>query len=58
MGIDTPLVDREGYPRGDIDIYRARTLRQRFRVLQTDHKETEQEIENLLQQLAVMKVRE
>jgi len=55
MGIDTPLVDREGYPRGDIDIYRARTLRQRFRVLQTDHKETEQEIENLLQQLAVMK---
>ena len=58
MGIDTPLVDREGYPRGDIDIYRARTLRQRFRVLHTDHKETEQEIENLLQQLAVMKVRE
>jgi hypothetical protein len=38
MGVDTPLVDPEGYPRGDIDVYRARTLRSRFRVLQTDHK--------------------
>jgi 26S proteasome non-ATPase regulatory subunit 9 len=38
MGIDTPLVDPEGYPRADIDVYRARTLRNRFHVLQTDHK--------------------
>eukprot|EP00980_Cylindrotheca_fusiformis_P024929 scaffold12738_cov81-Cylindrotheca_fusiformis.AAC.2 len=55
MGIDTPLVDPEGYPRGDIDVYRARTLRQRFRVLQTDHKEIEGQIEGMLRQLALIK---
>jgi hypothetical protein len=38
MGINTPLVDQEGYPRGDIDVYRARSLRNRFRIIQTDHK--------------------
>ena len=27
IGIDTPLVDREGYPRADIDVYRARMQR-------------------------------
>lgn len=57
MGIDTPLVDQDGYPRGDIDVYRARTLRGRFRVLQTDHKQAERQIESMLQQLAAMKVR-
>jgi Nas2 N_terminal domain len=57
MGVDTPLVDPEGYPRGDIDVYRARTLRSRFRILQTDHKETSQRIEALLVQLAALNVR-
>lgn len=56
MGIGTPLVDNEGYPRGDIDLYRARELRQRFHVLQTDHKEIETKIQNLLQTLAALKV--
>lgn len=55
MGLDTPLVDREGYPRGDVDIYRARTLRQRFQVLRTDHKEMQKQIETMLQQLALVK---
>jgi hypothetical protein len=55
MGLDTPLVDREGYPRGDVDIYRARALRQRFHVLRTDHKEILQKIESMLQQLALVK---
>jgi 26S proteasome non-ATPase regulatory subunit 9 len=55
MGLDTPLVDKEGYPRGDVDIYRCRTLRGRFRVLKTDHKETMQKIDTFLQQLALFK---
>jgi 26S proteasome non-ATPase regulatory subunit 9 len=57
MGIDTPLVDQDGYPRGDIDIYRTRTMRGRFRTLKMDHKEISSEIENILLQLTVMKVR-
>jgi hypothetical protein len=56
MGVDTPLVDPEGYPRADIDVYRARTLRNRFRILQTDHKEISQKLEGLLVQLAALKV--
>eukprot|EP00934_Nitzschia_sp_Nitz4_P009166 Nitzschia sp. Nitz4//scaffold32_size149145//9025//10039//NITZ4_002862-RA/size149145-augustus-gene-0.47-mRNA-1//-1//CDS//3329548018//9156//frame0 len=55
MGIDTPLVDSDGYPRGDIDVYRARTLRQRFQVLKTDHKQRTQKMEEMLVQLAALK---
>mmetsp|Transcript_2866 Transcript_2866/g.7867 ORF Transcript_2866/g.7867 Transcript_2866/m.7867 type:complete len:328 (-) Transcript_2866:1664-2647(-) len=55
MGIETPLVDREGYPRADIDVYRARTLRNRFLVLKTDHKEIGENINGLLLQLARLK---
>ena len=55
MGLDTPLVDRDGYPRGDIDIYRARTQRHRFHELKTDHKELERKVESLLLQLARIK---
>jgi hypothetical protein len=48
-GVDTPLVVPEGYPRSDIesDVYRARTLRNRFRILQTDHKEISPKIDGL-----------
>jgi len=53
MGIDTPLVDSEGYPRADIDVYRARSLRGRLAELRTDHKALMKEIEKHLQQLAV-----
>lgn len=57
MGIDTPLVDSEGYPRGDIDLYRARSLRQRFQVLRTDHKQITKKVEGMLIQLAALQVR-
>jgi 26S proteasome non-ATPase regulatory subunit 9 len=57
MGLDTPLVDGDGYPRGDIDVYRARSQRNRFRILQTDHKEIKVKIEDLLDELAKKKVR-
>ena len=56
MGLETPLVDSKGYPRADIDVYRARTLRNRFQVLKTDHKEIEKNINGLLLQLASLKV--
>lgn len=56
MGIDTPLVDQDGYPRGDIDIYRTRTLRRQFRTLKTDHKDITAQIEGMLRQLTAMKV--
>lgn len=36
IGIDTPLVDNEGYPRNDIDVMQARTLRKRLKERQTD----------------------
>ena len=45
MGIDTPLIDEEGYPRNDIDVHRARTLRHRLAVIRTDHKELMKEVE-------------
>jgi hypothetical protein len=57
MGIDTPLIDKDGYPRGDVDILRARTLRQRFQILKNDHKAIEQNIDGMLTRLAAMKVR-
>ncbi len=57
MGIDTPLTDADGYPRGDIDVYRARTLRQRLAVIRSDHKAIMKDIERDLAILAAMKVR-
>lgn len=56
MGVDTPLVDQDGYPRGDIDVYRARTLRGRLKTIQTDHKAIMKDIEKGLARLAALKV--
>jgi len=52
MGIDTPFVDKEGYPRGDIDIYRARVLRGRLAEIRTDHKALMKQIEEVMVKLA------
>lgn len=52
IGIDAPLVDDEGYPRADIDVYRARTLRKRFKEIQTDVKALEKKIEFGLVEIA------
>ena len=51
MGIDTPLVDADGYPRADIDVFRARTLRKRFIEVQNDYKKIQREIERGLVEL-------
>lgn len=51
MGLNTPLVDKEGYPRADIDIYRARHLRKRLNEIRFDHDVIMKEIEQkVLQQ--------
>jgi 26S proteasome regulatory subunit N4 len=57
MGIDTPLVDTDGYPRGDVDIYLARSLRGRLAVIKTDHKGLMKQIEATLLQLAALKTK-
>ena len=36
MGIDTPLVDPEGFPRADVDVYRARHARHRLACIKND----------------------
>ena len=36
-GLTSPLVDREGFPRADVDLMEARKLRNRHACLQTDH---------------------
>ena len=45
IGIDTPLVDSVGYPRGDIDLYHARNMRKKLAELQFDHKTIMKRIE-------------
>jgi 26S proteasome regulatory subunit N4 len=53
-GIDDPLVDLEGYPRGDIDVYRVRTIRGRLAEIKTDRQSILNESERLLHQLAML----
>jgi len=52
MGVDTPLTDVDGYPRNDIDVYRARVLRKRLNEIRTDHKEMMKQIETGLVKVA------
>ncbi|KAL0270221.1 UNVERIFIED_CONTAM: hypothetical protein PYX00_007693 [Menopon gallinae] len=51
IGMTEPLVDREGYPRGDIDVYQVRQARHKIICLQNDHKSVMKEIENGLHYL-------
>lgn len=45
-----PLIDKDGFPRADIDVYNTRIKRHRYNVLQTDHKMLMKRIEELLPQ--------
>ena len=47
-GIKTLLVDSEGFPRGDIDLFNVRNKRQRLAIINTDHKALMSEIEKTL----------
>ncbi|KAK7497073.1 hypothetical protein BaRGS_00011603 [Batillaria attramentaria] len=48
VGMDGPLVDTEGYPRADIDVYSVRHARHQIACLQTDHTMLMKEIEEEL----------
>lgn len=48
VGISGKLVDSEGYPRNDLDLYHIRELRNEYSRLQTDHKALMKAIEEEL----------
>ncbi|KAH9098574.1 hypothetical protein Ae201684P_017786 [Aphanomyces euteiches] len=48
IGLKGPLVDAEGFPRADIDVYNVRHKRHRFACLQTDLKWKMKEIEEVM----------
>mmetsp|Transcript_12184 Transcript_12184/g.18471 ORF Transcript_12184/g.18471 Transcript_12184/m.18471 type:complete len:220 (-) Transcript_12184:267-926(-) len=47
-GISGSLIDEEGFPRGDLDLYAIRKARNRFACAQTDHMEVMKQIEQAL----------
>ncbi|XP_062399614.1 26S proteasome non-ATPase regulatory subunit 9 isoform X2 [Sardina pilchardus] len=51
VGMEGPLVDVEGFPRADLDLYQIRTARHSISCLQNDHKALMLEIEAALHQL-------
>lgn len=50
-GIKDPLVDAEGFPRADIDIFRVRQLRHRLATINYDHKSLMEQMEKLLHRI-------
>lgn len=51
VGVGDPLVDEEGYPRADVNLYQIRTARHNISCLQNDHKAIMAEIEEALHKL-------
>lgn len=51
VGVAGPLVDAEGYPRADVNLYQIRTARHNISCLQNDHKAIMVEIEEALHKL-------
>ncbi|RLN32412.1 hypothetical protein BBJ28_00013328 [Nothophytophthora sp. Chile5] len=49
-GVRGALVDADGFPRGDIDVYRVRHVRHTLAMRQNDHKAVMRRIEELLPQ--------
>ncbi|KAL0100071.1 hypothetical protein PUN28_019497 [Cardiocondyla obscurior] len=45
VGMDEPLIDSEGYPRQDIDVYQVRHTRHKIICLTNDHKDVMKKIE-------------
>ncbi|TGZ57020.1 26S proteasome non-ATPase regulatory subunit 9 [Temnothorax longispinosus] len=45
IGMDEPLVDSEGYPRQDINVYQVRHTRHKIICLRNDHKDVMKKIE-------------
>ncbi|XP_011192887.1 26S proteasome non-ATPase regulatory subunit 9 [Zeugodacus cucurbitae] len=51
VGMDGPLIDAEGFPRNDIDVYQVRQARQQIICLQNDYKALMKEIEKQMHKL-------
>nr|XP_020511573.1 26S proteasome non-ATPase regulatory subunit 9 isoform X2 [Labrus bergylta] len=51
VGVEGPLVDEEGFPRADVNLYQIRAARHDISCLQNDHKAIMVEIEEALHQL-------
>ncbi|KAH1180252.1 hypothetical protein KIL84_009088 [Mauremys mutica] len=51
VGMHEPLVDAEGYPRADVDVYQVRAARHNIICLQNDHKALMLQVEKALHQL-------
>ncbi|KAK6173313.1 hypothetical protein SNE40_016788 [Patella caerulea] len=51
VGLDGPLVDSQGFPRNDIDVYSVRHARHNIICLQNDHKALMKEIEETLYEI-------
>lgn len=51
VGMEDSLVDEEGYPRADVNLYQIRTARHSISCLQNDHKAIMVEIEEALHRL-------
>lgn len=51
VGMTEPLVDTEGFPRNDIDVYQVRSSRNKISCLQNDHKSLMEQIEEELHNL-------
>ncbi|KAM4577532.1 26S proteasome non-ATPase regulatory subunit 9 [Odontesthes bonariensis] len=51
VGVEGPLVDGEGFPRADINLYQIRTARHNISCLQNDHKAIMADIEEALHKL-------
>eukprot|EP00929_Paragymnodinium_shiwhaense_P016012 TRINITY_DN124124_c0_g1_i1.p1 TRINITY_DN124124_c0_g1~~TRINITY_DN124124_c0_g1_i1.p1 ORF type:complete len:241 (-),score=34.64 TRINITY_DN124124_c0_g1_i1:318-974(-) len=50
-GVSGPLVDDEGFPRADLDLYAIRRTRQELACAQTDHVEIMKKLEVLIQSI-------
>mmetsp|Transcript_8045 Transcript_8045/g.20021 ORF Transcript_8045/g.20021 Transcript_8045/m.20021 type:complete len:231 (-) Transcript_8045:223-915(-) len=50
-GVSGPLVDREGFPRADVDVHATRLLRNRLACLNTDHRQLMGQIEQSMHAL-------
>lgn len=51
VGMTAPLVDNEGYPRADIDLYKVRLARQQINCLRNDYKQVMDRIEVELEKI-------
>lgn len=51
IGMNEPLVDDEGFPRGEIDVYQVRHARHQIKCLQNDHTSLMKRIEDGLNEI-------